>query len=398
MSPSAPRGAPANENRPNPNPSMPGASGPGPAASLHPPVHPAGRRGRGAVSNVSSRFDAQARVSADANFIFDDGWGGADEKPPPLRTTVTLDSSRSVIARNKSPDLGFSQSINPYRGCEHGCIYCFARPTHAYLGLSPGLDFESRILAKPDAAQRLTEELRAPGYRCSMIALGTNTDPYQPTEARLGITREILQVLSDFNHPLSVVTKSALVTRDIDLLAPMAEKGLAQVAISVTTLDRQLARRMEPRAAAPARRLEAMAALAQAGIPVGVMVAPVIPGLTDSELEAILEAGAAAGARGAGYILLRLPLEIKDLFREWLNESVPNRATRVLRLLRECRGGKDYDATFGERMTGTGPLAELIAKRFRLACRRHSLGKAGRPLDSSLFKPPPMAGDQLNLL
>ncbi len=396
MSPSSPRGAPANENRSYPG--VPGASGPGPGAPAHPPLHPGGRRGRGAVSNRSSRFDAHVRVSADADFIFDDGWGGADEEPPPLRTTVTLDSTRSVIARNRSPDIGFDQSINPYRGCEHGCIYCFARPTHAFLGLSPGLDFESRILAKPDAAQRLTEELRAPGYRCSMIALGTNTDPYQPTEARLGITREILQVLSDFDHPVSVVTKSALVTRDIDLLAPMAEKGLAQVAISVTTLDRKLARRMEPRAATPTRRLEAMAALAKAGIPVAVMVAPVIPGLTDSEMEAILEAGADAGAGGAGYILLRLPLEIKDLFREWLSESVPNRATRVLRLLRECRGGKDYDAAFGERMTGTGPFAELIAERFRLACQRHGLGNAARPLDATLFKPPPMAGDQLNLL
>ena len=393
MSRPSPEFVPANENRPNPN--MPGLRA---AAPIQAPVHPDGRRGRGAVSNRSSRFDAHARVSADADFIFDDGWGGADEEPPPLRTTVTLDSSRSVIARNKSPDIGFSQSINPYRGCEHGCIYCFARPTHAYLGLSPGLDFESRILAKPDAAQRLTEELRAPGYRCSAIALGTNTDPYQPTEARLGITREILQVLSDFDHPVSIVTKSALVTRDIDVLAPMAEKGLAQVAISVTTLDRKLARRMEPRAATPARRLEAMAELARASIPVAVMVAPVIPGLTDSEMEAILEAGAAAGAGGAGYILLRLPLEIKDLFREWLSESVPNRATRVLRLLRECRGGKDYDASFGERMTGTGPFAELIAKRFRLACQRHSLGNAARPLDATLFKPPPMAGDQLNLL
>ncbi len=390
MSRPTPSDAPANENSP--------VAGLRPAASLHPQVHPKGRRGRGAVTNQSGRFERLSRVSADADFIFDDGWGGADEEPPPLRTTVTFDSSRSVIARNKSPDIGFSQSINPYRGCEHGCIYCFARPTHAFLGLSPGLDFESRILAKPDAAQRLTEELRAPGYRCSMIALGTNTDPYQPTEARLGITREILQVLSDFNHPLSVVTKSALVTRDIDLLAPMAKKGLAQVAISVTTLDRKLARRMEPRAATPARRLEAMAALSKAGIPVGVMVAPVIPGLTDSEMEAILEAGAAAGAHGAGYILLRLPQEIKDLFREWLNESVPNRATRVLRLMRECRGGKDYDATFGERMTGTGPFAELIAKRFRLACQRHELGKASKPLDTTLFKPPPMPGDQLELI
>ncbi len=393
MSRPSPEFAPANENRPHPN--EPGLRA---ASPIQAPVHPDGRRGRGAVTNRSSRFDAHTRVSADADFIFDDGWGGADEEPPPLRTTVTLDSSRSVIARNKSPDIGFSQSINPYRGCEHGCIYCFARPTHAFLGLSPGLDFESRILAKPDAAQRLTEELRAPGYHCSTIVLGTNTDPYQPTEARLGITREILQVLSDFDHPVSVVTKSALVTRDLDLLAPMAEKGLAQVALSVTTLDRKLARRMEPRAATPARRLDAIGALAKAGIPVGVMVAPVIPGLTDSELETIVEAGAAAGAGGAGYILLRLPLEIKDLFREWLSESVPHRATRVLRLIRECRGGKDYDATFGERMTGTGPFAELIAKRFRLACQRHSLGNAAQPLDATLFKPPPMAGDQLNLL
>lgn len=393
MSRSSPQFAPANENRPDP------ISGPS-VSGLRPPtsIHPEGRRGRGAVSNQSGRFEPHARVSADEDFTFDDGWGGADDDPPPLRTTVTLDSSRSVIARNKSPDIGFSQSINPYRGCEHGCIYCFARPTHAFLGLSPGLDFESRILAKPDAAKRLAEELRAPGYRCSMIALGTNTDPYQPTEARLGITREILQVLSDFNHPLSIVTKSALVTRDIDLLAPMAEKGLAQVAMSVTTLDRKLARLMEPRAATPSRRLEAIGALAKAGIPVGVMVAPVIPGLTDSELEAIVDAAANAGAGGAGYILLRLPLEIKDLFHEWLTESVPNRATRVLRLIRECRGGKDYDPTFGERMTGSGPFAQLIAERFRLACQRHGLGKASQPLDTTLFQPPPMAGDQLDLL
>ncbi len=362
------------------------------------PVHPEGRRGRGALTNESGRFEGLKRVAADADFSFDDGWGGADEAPPSLRTKVTFDSSRTVIARNDSPDVGFDRSINPYRGCEHGCIYCFARPTHAFLGLSPGLDFESRILAKPDAAERLTEELRAPGYRCSMIALGTNTDPYQPTEATMSITRGIIQVLSDFNHPLGIVTKSALVARDIDLLAAMAAKGLAQVAISITTLDRKLARRMEPRAATPARRLQTVEALAKAGIPVGVMVAPVIPGLTDPEIESILEAAANAGAAGAGYILLRLSMEIKALFKDWLAEAVPHRATRVMRLMREARGGRDYDPTFGQRQVGTGAFAELIAQRFRLACERHHLSRESKPLDTSQFQAPPMAGDQLSLL
>ena len=259
---------------------------------------------------------------------------------PRLATTVTKDASRAVIARNQSPDIPFEQSINPYRGCEHGCVYCFARPTHAWLGLSPGLDFESRLFMKPDAAQVLERELRSPKYVCRTIAMGTNTDPYQPLERRERITRQILEVLSDFNHPVSIVTKSALVTRDIDILSDMAARGLASVFVSVTTLDRTLARRMEPRAATPERRLETLAALAAAGIPTGVMAAPMIPALNDMEMERILARAADAGAAAAGYILLRLPLEIKALFAEWLETHYPDRAARVTRIVRESRGGK----------------------------------------------------------
>ncbi len=272
-------------------------------------------KGRGARSNSSSRYDMEKRVR------FDDGWSRDDEEPPPLKTEIIRDTTRTIIARNDSPDISFDRSINPYRGCEHGCIYCFARPTHAYLGLSPGLDFESKLLVKPDAAKLLDAELRKPSYRVATIAMGTNTDPYQPIERDLRITRSILEVLAAFKHPVGIVTKSAAITRDIDILGPMAKEGLAKVALSITTLDRKLARSMEPRAATPARRLETIRALADAGIPVAVMAAPMIPALNDDEMEAILAAAAEAGATQAGYTLLRLPLEIKDLFREWLEST-----------------------------------------------------------------------------
>ena len=350
-----------------------------------------GRRGRGVVSNASGRFEAGARVA------FDDGWGSLDAEPVPLATTVSVDASRTIITRNTSPDIGFDRSINPYRGCEHGCTYCFARPSHAWLGLSPGLDFESRLLAKPDAPRLLAAELGRKSYVCAPIAMGTNTDPYQPVEREMGITRAILQTLSAWNHPVTIVTKSALVARDIDILAEMAQRGLARVALSITTLDRTLARRMEPRAATPQRRIETIRALADAGVPTGVMAAPMIPGLNDHELEAILEAAAGAGAREAGWILLRMPLEIRDLFREWLHAAVPDRAERVIRLVRDTRGGRDYDATFGTRMKGTGPIAALLGRRFRLATRRLGLDGPRAVLRTDLFAPPPRAGDQLGL-
>jgi len=361
-------------------------------------MHPASRRGRGAASNQSGRYETQDREWCD------DGWGNLDTAPPPLSTSLTKDSSRKVISYNKSPDLGFDRSINPYRGCEHGCIYCFARPTHAWLGLSPGLDFESRLSFKPDAPAVLARELRRQGYQCRPIALGTNTDPYQPIERRLAVTRELLKVLDDFNHPVSIVTKSNLICRDIDILGGMAARGLVKVAVSVTTLDRHLARRMEPRAATPERRLVALASLAKAGIPTAVMVAPVIPALTDMEMEAILGRAAADGAQAAGYILLRLPLEIKALWREWLTEHYPDRAERIMRHIREARGGKDYDSQFYQRMVGAGPYAELIARRFELACRRLGLrqGRGEQQLDRGQFRPPPgppsPGDDQLLLL
>ena len=350
------------------------------------------RKGRGAVTNDPGRFEPHRRAA------IDDGWGTADEEPAPLRTTLTPDNTRTIIARNESPDVPFDRSINPYRGCEHGCVYCFARPTHAFLGLSPGLDFESRIFYKPDAAKLLAGELRHPKYDCQVIAMGTNTDPYQPAERELGITRAILEVLAAHDHPVGIVTKSALVLRDIDVLAPMAAKGLAQVCVSVTTLDRGLARRLEPRAATPARRLEAIAGLSAAGIPTGVMAAPVIPVLNDAELESILTAGREAGADIAGYILLRLPLEIKDLFRQWLAEHAPLKAKHVMNMVRATRGGRDNDPDFGTRMKGTGPYAELIAQRFRAACNRLGLTQGERfQLDTTRFHPPPRAGDQLKL-
>jgi DNA repair photolyase len=350
------------------------------------------RKGRGAVSNEVGRFE---RFTSEA---LDDGWGSLDEPPPLLRTTVTRDATRSIIARNSSPDIGFDRSINPYRGCEHGCIYCFARPTHAFLGLSPGQDFESRLFAKPEAARLLEAELRAPGYRCRVMAMGTNTDPYQPIEREWQVTRQVLEVLHAFRHPVGIVTKSHLIARDIDILAPMAEARLARAGISVTTLDRKLARKMEPRAPTPEKRLETIRRLSEAGIPVTVMAAPMIPGLNDHEIEAIAEAAAEAGATDIGYVLLRMPLEIKDLFREWLEAHVPDRAGRVISLMRDMRGGKDYDARWGERMTGKGPLAELIGERVQKARARFGLDRKLPPLDTRQFRPPPKEGDQLQLL
>ncbi|MGQ0741470.1 MAG: PA0069 family radical SAM protein [Alphaproteobacteria bacterium] len=347
--------------------------------------------GRGARSNATGRYESEQRLA------FDDGWTSDDAEPPPIRTTVQADASRKIVTRNNSPDISFDQSINPYRGCEQGCVYCYARPTHAYLGLSPGLDFESRLFVKPNAAQLLAAELRAPGYRPKIIAIGTNTDPYQPIERIWKVTRSVLQVLSDFRHPVGIVTKSALIKRDIDILTPMAEQNLVRAAVSITTLDRKLARTMEPRAAAPQKRLETIQALSKAGIPVAVMTAPIIPALNDSELENILAAAAEAGATQAGYVVLRLPLEIKDLFREWLEERVPDKAKHVMSLVRQMRGGKDYDSQWGARMKGTGPYAKLIGQRFAIATRRLGLNKSHRPLDLSKFRPPPRAGDQLAL-
>ncbi len=340
--------------------------------------------GRGALSNASSRYDDEKRIRTN------DGWDIEDELPP-LRTTLTKDATRTIIARNSSPDVPFDRSINPYRGCEHGCIYCFARPTHAYLGLSPGLDFETRILFKPEAAALLTAELASPKYRCDVVAMGTNTDPYQPVERDLKITRQILRVLSDFNNPVGIVTKNHLITRDIDILADMAKRNLAEVFLSVTTLDRDLARTMEPRASAPHRRLDAIRELAAAGIPVGVMTAPMIPGLNDHEMESILDAAAAAGATRAGYTALRLPLEIKELFEEWLRANRPDRADRVLSLIRQIRGGELYKAEFGTRMRGEGPIAQLLSKRFAAAVKRLDLNRVRYRLDTMRFAVPAAA-------
>lgn len=348
-------------------------------------------RGRGAVSNASGRFESMSRED------FDDGWTELDEAPAPLRTTLTAEKARVIIARNESPDVGFDRSINPYRGCEHGCIYCFARPTHAYMGLSPGLDFESRLYFKPEAARLLERELSKPGYVPEMIHMGANTDPYQPQERRLRITRQVLEVLARYRHPVSVLTKSALVARDIDILGPMAADGLARAAISVTTLDRSLARAMEPRAATPERRLWAIRQLTAAGIPTTVMFAPVIPGLNDHEMEAVLQRAAEAGASGAGYVMLRLPLEIKDLFREWLDEARPDRAARVMSLVRQMRGGRDYDAQWGKRMKGEGPIADVTRRRFEIAKRRFGLDAERTALDVTRFEVPPKAGDQMDL-
>jgi DNA repair photolyase len=348
------------------------------------------RRGRGAQSNGSGRYEAEARVA------FDDGWQSLDDLPP-FKTTVAIDTARKIITRNDSPDIGFDRSINPYRGCEHGCVYCFARPTHAYLGLSPGLDFESRLFAKPDAPELLEKELSAPGYEPRMIAIGTNTDPYQPIERERKIMRGILEVLERAGHPVGIVTKSALVVRDIDILSRMAQRNLAKVALSVTTLDPQLARTMEPRAAAPVKRLEALRRLAEAGIPTTAMVAPVIPALNDAEIERILDAAAHAGVKEASYVLLRLPLEVRDLFREWLLANYPDRYRHVFTLIRDMRGGRDYDSQWGTRMKGTGPIAWMIGRRFEIACDRLGLNKRRLRLTTSHFVRPQRGGEQLDL-
>jgi len=349
------------------------------------------RRGRAAGINPSGRFEPQERA------LVDDGWQTL-ESLTPFKTDVQVEKPRSIITRNDSPDIPFDRSINPYRGCEHGCIYCFARPTHAYMGLSAGLDFEARLFAKPDAPRLLERELSKPGYKAKTIAIGTNTDPYQPVEKEWRIMRQILEVLAAANHPVSIVTKSALVMRDIDLLGKMAEKGLARVALSVTTLDRRLARLMEPRASTPSRRLEAIRALSDAGIPTSVMAAPMIPALNDHELERILDSGAAAGATEANYIILRLPLEVSPLFRDWLLRNYPDRYRHVMSLIRSMRGGKDYDAEFGKRMKGEGPYAWQLNRRFELVMKKLGLRRRGIQLNTELFVPPSGAGIQLSLL
>ena len=348
-------------------------------------------KGRGARSNVSGRYEPDQHQS------FDDGWTQDDAEAAPLRTTRTPEHARTIIARNDSPDIGFDRSINPYKGCEHGCIYCYARPSHAWMGLSPGLDFESRIFFKPQAASLLEQAFLAPRYRCKRIHIGGNTDPYQPVERDLKSTRSILEVMQRFNHPFSIITKSVLIARDADILGPMGKAGLASAFVSITTLDRGLARAMEPRASTPAKRLEAISRLADAGCPVGIGFAPVIPGLNDHELEAILEAAAKAGATRAMYVTLRLPLEIKDLFREWLADARPDRAARVMSLIRQTRGGKDYDADWSQRMKGTGPVAELIGTRFKAAVKRYGLDTPHRLLDETQFRVPADARPQMDL-
>ncbi len=338
------------------------------------------RKGRGAVISPDGRFDAWQREDAE------DGWW-KDEDDAPL-TELIVDTAKSVITYNTSPDIPYDRSINPYRGCEHGCAYCFARPSHAYLGLSPGLDFETKIAWKANAASCLRKELARPGYTCRPLALGINTDAWQPVERRLRVTRDILEVLAETHHPVTIVTKSALILRDLDLLAEMARDGLAHVAVSITTLDAGLARTMEPRAPSPLRRLAVVAALAEAGIPTSVMVAPLIPALTDHELEGILEAGHDAGAGSAGYILLRLPHEVKPLFRAWLDANQPGRTVHVYSLMRQMHGGKEYDSSFGMRQRGSGPLAEIIARRFAIALRRLGLDKPSLPMNVTAFRPP----------
>ena len=361
-----------------------------PAGGFSPEIDRARRRGRGALTNVSGRYEPQARVA------FDDGWQSLEELPP-FATSVTVDATRKIITRNDSPDIGFDRSINPYRGCEHGCVYCFARPTHAYLGLSPGLDFESKLFVKPDAPELLERELSAPNYQPRTIAIGTNTDPYQPIDRRYQIMRRILEVLERAGHPVGIVTKSALVLRDIDILSRMAERNLVKVALSVTTLDAELARTMEPRAATPSRRLETLRRLSAAKIPTAVLVAPIIPAINDSEIERILDAAAAAGVRGAGYVILRLPLEVRDIFREWLMANFPDRHRHVFKLIREMRGGKDYDSTWGLRQTGSGPYAWMIGRRFEIACEKLGLNARESELTTEHFRSPRPSAVQLDL-
>ena len=347
-------------------------------------------KGRGTSSTVDPRYLVFTKIG------IDDGWFNRDDENR-IPTTVTIEKPKSIIARNQSPDIPFDVSINPYRGCEHGCIYCYARPTHAYMDLSPGIDFETKLFAKPDAATLLQTELRKKNYRCSPMALGTNTDPYQPVEREYKITRSIIEVLSEYRHPLMIVTKSWLVERDIDLLAPMAEENLVQVFLSVTTLDVELARKMEPRTTAPARRIQTINRLVEAGIPTGVMFAPVIPVLNDHEMETVLEQAAIAGAESAGYVMIRLPHEIKILFSEWLSLHFPLKAQHVVNRIKDIRGGKDNDPRFKSRMRGEGIFSDLISKRFHQACNRFGLNKDKVKLDTRQFTPPSKQNTQLQL-
>jgi DNA repair photolyase len=343
------------------------------------------KKGRGALSNQTGRFEQLTKED------FDDGWDDPDKYPAKISTQLFVDSAKTVITYNQSPDVPFDRSINPYRGCEHGCVYCFARPSHAYLGLSPGLDFETKLFYKPDAPELLKVELAAKNYRPAPVALGINTDAYQPVERQLRLTRRLLEVLNETHHPVSIVTKSSLIERDLDLLTSLARDNLIHVCLSITTLNLDLARRLEPRAAAPKRRLQTLATLADAGIPISVLVAPLIPMLNDSELEKILQLSRDAGAVDAGYVLLRLPYELKDLFTEWLQTHEPLKATHIMNCIYDSRGGKAYDSKFGVRMRGTGQYAELLAQRFHLAMKKLAF-PGFPPLNSGLFRPKPMSG------
>jgi DNA repair photolyase len=347
-------------------------------------------RGRGARFNPANRFLRQA-----SSYV-DDGWESLAELPR-LKTEVFTETPKTIISRNTSPDISFDRSINPYRGCEHGCTYCYARPTHAYMGLSPGLDFESKLFIKPNAAALLREELTAPNYSPRVIALGTNTDPYQPIERDHRITRQVLEVLAEFQHPFGIVTKNAMVTRDLDILKPMAELGLVKVALSITTLDPELSRSMEPRASTPSNRLRAIEALAKAGVPTVVMMGPVIPGLNDHEIETILKSAAAAGATEAGYTMLRLPFEVKEIFKDWLIKDHPDKAQKVMSQIMAVRDGKESDANFGTRMSGTGPVAWMVGRRFQLACQRLGLNRERLKLRTDLFRKPASPGQQMSL-
>ena len=371
-------------------PRPPELPAPAPAGDEGPSIRQARRRGRGAQSNATGRFEPVTRVA------FADDWQSLEDLPP-FATSITIDSTRKIITRNDSPDIGFDRSINPYRGCEHGCVYCFARPTHAFLGLSAGLDFETKLFAKPDAPRLLERELSESGYVPRTIAIGTNTDPYQPIERRYKIMRGILEVLDRLGHPVGIVTKSALILRDLDLLTRLAERNLVKVALSVTTLDAKLARIMEPRASTPSRRLEALRQLRAAGVPTAVMVAPIIPAINDAEIERILDAAAIAGVGDAGYVLLRLPLELRDLFREWLMENFPDRYRHVFTLIRDMRGGKDYDATWGRRMKVSGPYAWMIGRRFEVACERLGLNVDKVRLTTEHFRTARAGAQQLSL-
>ena len=362
-----------------------------PARGMSPLPEPLQPRGRAATSNATGRFERETREP------FDDGWSETDPAPKQIRTTLIKDSSRTIISTNDSPDISFNRSINPYRGCEHGCIYCYARPSHAYWGYSAGVDFESVLFFKAGAARLLEQQFRKPGYQVEPIVIGANTDAYQPIERQLRLTRSILEVCLRFKHPVSLITKSAAITRDLDILSELAELGLVKAAISLTTLDHKLARAMEPQAATPKRRLEAMEALSKAGVPMTVMTAPVIPGLTDHEIEALLKASANAGAQTAGYVLLRLPLEVRDLFYDWLKKVKPDAADKVINMVRDTRGGADYSSDFHIRGRGEGPIAEMISKRFRAGVRRYGLQKDRVKLRCDLFERPLDTEDQLSL-